>query len=147
MNPLGHSASKSLKFTPKYNGLRVAKRSSTTASNSETPVSDSSKSTIGSSTPSTAKPMPQLKATLATPTAKPQVTGLKRLLPPKPRSNQNLSAISKAQPAKPSLAKPDGLIRPLGLTKPSGLARPGACLSSTLGSNPRPNIDSMPKPN
>ena len=145
-NPVLASASKSLKFTPKNTGFRVAKRPNGTTSNSETPITKTS-NTITETASTSDKTMPQLKATLATPTTQPQVPGVKRLNPPlKPRSNTTLPA-SKLAPAKPSMAKPSSLVRPSGLSRPSGMVRPGASLNSTLGFLPRPNLGSMPKPN
>lgn len=142
-NPILTSASKSLKFTPKNTGFRVAKRPpSSTTSNSEAPVTKTSTTEPSIS----AKTMPQLKAPLATPTTQPQVPGVKRLNPPKPRSNTTLPAGSKAEPAKPNLTKPSSQSRPSGLSRPSGMARPSAGLNSTIGSLPRPNLGSMPKP-
>eukprot|EP00092_Neocalanus_flemingeri_P085542 GFUD01107645.1.p1 GENE.GFUD01107645.1~~GFUD01107645.1.p1 ORF type:complete len:677 (-),score=148.47 GFUD01107645.1:186-2216(-) len=149
-NPVLTSASKSLKFTPKNTGFRVAKRPNSTTSNSGTPSNKTSTTTdaTASTNTSTSHSVPQLTATVATPnTAQPQVPGVKRLNPPKPRSNLTLPAPSKTEPAKLSMAKPSGPARPSSMTRPSGLARPGAGLNSTLGSLPRPNLGSMPRPN
>jgi len=142
-NPVLASASKSLKFTPKNTGFRVAKRPlSSSTSNSETPVTNSSTTESGIASN---KNMSS-GAPLATPTSHPQVPGVKRLNPPRPKSNLTLPAGSKAEPNKPSMGRPSSLVRPPGVSRPSGLTRPGSGLNSTLGSLPRPNLGTMPKP-
>jgi len=142
-NPILTSASKSLKFTPKNTGFRVAKRPITSANDSSDPTPYISSVASDSSTISTtSQTKPFLKAT---PSSQPQVPGVKRLNPPKPRSNLTLPASTNADTRKPMMAKPSQP-RPSGLIKSSGLVRPATGLNSTLGSLPRPNLGSMPRP-
>jgi len=141
-NPLLASASKSLKFTPKNTGFRVAKRpSSIITSNSEASGLTTSSSTESLTTTKTIPPRtPQAKP-------KPQIAGVTRLNPPKPKPNATLpTGPNKPESVKPIDAKPSSLSKPSSMGRPSGLVRPGSSLNSTLGSLPRPNLGSMPKP-
>jgi len=141
-NPLLASASKSLKFTPKNTGFRVAKRpSSIITSNSEASGLTTSSSTESLTTTKTIPPRtPQAKP-------KPQIAGVTRLNPSKPKPNATLpTGTNKPEPVKPINAKPSSLSKPSSMGRPSGLVRPGSSLNSTLGSLPRPNLGSMPKP-
>ena len=141
-NPLLASASKSLKFTPKNTGFRVAKRpTSTTKSHGEgSGLTNSSSTESLTSTKAIPPRTPQAKS-------KPQIAGVTRLNPPRPKPNVTLPPVSaKPEPLKPSIVKPSSLSKPSGMTRPSGLVRPGSSLNSTLGSLPRPNLGSMPKP-
>jgi len=141
-NPLLSSASKSLKFTPKNTGFRVAKRpvsSSVGTSEASGLTSSSSTESLVTSNKTLPSKAPQV--------VKPQLAGVKRLIPPKPKSNTTLPAgSSKAEPVKPAMAKPNSLPKPSSTVRQSGLARPGSGLNSTIGSLPRPNLGSMPKP-
>jgi len=142
-NPLLTSSSKSLKFTPKNTGFRVAKR----------PLlnSDSNSEAVGQTTFSSTESLTSTKSVSSkTPKSKPQpkLAGVTRLNPPKEKPNITLpdGGMSKPESIKPISNKMNSLSKPSNLTRPSVVARPGSGLNTTVGSLPRPNLGSMAKP-
>jgi len=143
-NPLLTSASKSLKFTPKNTGFRVAKRPVLNSGKNST------KDSAGLTTSSSTESLTSTKSVSKTPQSKPhpQLVGVKRLNPSKEKPNVTLPAdrMNKPEPVKPISSKSSSLSKPSNLVKPSGIARPGSGLNTAVGSLPRPNLGSMAKP-